>query len=89
MSAKATIRPEHVALRRPDGTEQVNQIAGTILRRVFFGGTLAYDVQVGSTVLRVEEMSTRSWSEGDAVALVLAPEHLWVFPPSDQQGVQP
>ena len=84
----ATIRPEHVALRRPDGTQQVNQVAGTVLRRVFFGGTLAYDVQVGSTVLRVKEMSTRSWSEGDAVALVLAPDHLWIFPPASNKGVQ-
>ena len=85
----ATIRPEHVSLRRPDGAEQLNQVAGTILRRVFFGGSLAYDVQVRSTVVRVEEMSTRSWSEGDPVAVVLAPEHLWIFPSSSAQGVQP
>ena len=78
--ARTTIRPEHISIERPDGTERVNQVAGTILRRVFFGGSLAYDVQVNSVVIRVEEMSTRSWKEGDAVVLVLSADHLWVFP---------
>jgi len=76
----ATIRPEHVSMRAADATGHANALTGKISRRVFFGGSLAYDVQVNGSTVRVEEMSSRSWKEGDSVALTLAPEHVWIFP---------
>lgn len=81
--ATATIRPEHIAICAPDRAETDNLVSGAITRRVFFGGSLAYDIQVGTTEIRVKEMSARSWREGDAVALCLPPEHLWIFDGTD------
>jgi ABC-type Fe3+/spermidine/putrescine transport system ATPase subunit len=87
----ATIRPEHVAMRAAAAAAagQTNEVTGTITRRVFFGGSLAYDVQVNTNTIRVEEMSSRSWKEGDSVALTLAPEHVWIFPDAASGGNTP
>ncbi len=85
----ATIRPEHVAMRAAAAAGQTNEVTGTITRRVFFGGSLAYDVQVNTNTIRVEEMSSRSWKEGDSVALTLAPEHVWIFPDAASGGNTP
>ena len=84
----ATIRPEHVAMRAA-GSGETSELTGTISRRAFFGGSLAYDVQVDSATIRVEEMSSRSWSEGDRVSLALAPEHLWIFPDAASGATPP
>ena len=87
----ATIRPEHVAMcaAAAAAAGQTNEVMGTITRRVFFGGSLAYDVQVNTNIIRVEEMSSRSWKEGDPVALTLAPEHVWIFPDAASDGTTP
>jgi len=75
-----TVRPESLHLyaqmgEAPDGR---NAVPGTIHRRVFFGDSIMYEVDVGAAAMmdvRVENIpSARRWNEGDSVIVDFHPD---------------
>lgn len=81
-SVLATIRPEHVDLIEP-GTAvsgEDNVVAGRVQQVIYFGGAISYQLNVGSSVFKVLDRSTRRFGEGQEVKVRLNPAAIWVFP---------
>ena len=79
----ATVRPEHIDLRAPDGPDDgagANAFRATVEEAVYYGGTLTYRVASQGVSMQVRDRSTRRFAEGEEVVVHVEPEHLWVFP---------
>lgn len=81
-----TIRPEHIDLLEVgtlDPSKTRNAFRGVIQQMVYFGGAVSYQVQVGPSIFKVMERSTRLFTTGQEVIVRLNPGALWIFPESN------
>jgi putative spermidine/putrescine transport system ATP-binding protein len=74
----ATIRPEHIEFTDHPNAE--NSFTAKILEAVYYGGIVNYKVQSGELTLQIKDRSTRRFLVGEEVRILLAKEHLWIFP---------
>ena len=73
------LRSEAIDILLSDSETRVNNMAGRITGREFFGAAVNYSVECGETTINVNEQSRRLLDIGQNVWLSIEPERIWII----------